>query len=221
MKTENILIKAQGLRKCYGATTALDGVTFRVPEGEVFAYLGPNGAGKTTTINILCGLLQRDDGEVTIGGLDINREPVEVKQRIGVVPEESNLYPELSCRRNLEYIAELFGLPRSSRRARTDFLLEAFRLGDKATSPFRSLSRGMKRRLTVAAALIHSPEGFFSSGSDRFRNGKGSLRGHDFDELFPVPYPFCQWGFYSRRGVPQLDQTLSDGLTLDLHCGVA
>lgn len=161
MKTENSLIKVHGLRKSYGATTALAGVSFRVRKGEIFAYLGPNGAGKTTTINILCGLLQRDDGEVTIGGLDINREPVAVKQRIGVVHEQSNLYPELSCRRNLEYIAELFGLRRSSRRARTDFLLEVFDLSDRATSPIRALSRGMKHRLTVAAALIHSPEVVF------------------------------------------------------------
>jgi len=136
-------------------------VSFALSRGEAFAYLGPNGAGKTTTINILCGLLRCDAGEVRICGLDIDRDPVAVKGRIGVVPEESNLYPELSCRRNLEYLGELYGLDRRARRARAAELLESFDLAGRAGAPFRALSRGMKRRLTVAAALIHSPEVVF------------------------------------------------------------
>jgi ABC-2 type transport system ATP-binding protein len=105
--------------------------------------------------------LRRDAGEVRICSLDIDRDPVAVKGRIGVVPEESNLYPELTCRRNLEYLGELYGLDRRSRRARAGELLESFDLAGKAGAPFRALSRGMKRRLTVAAALIHSPEVVF------------------------------------------------------------
>lgn len=151
-------IEVQGLCKSYGETHALDNVGFTVRSGKVFGYLGPNGAGKTTTINILCGLLNRDAGEVTVCDLDIERDPVAVKQRIGVVPEESNLYPELTCRRNLEYLGELYGLSRLARRTRIDELLGAFDLADKKEAPFRTLSRGMKRRLTVAGALIHSPE---------------------------------------------------------------
>ena len=152
------VIEVRGLCKSYGETRALETVGFTVRGGEVFGYLGPNGAGKTTTINILCGLLERDAGEVMICGLDITRDPVAVKQRIGVVPEESNLYPELTCRRNLEYLGELYGLSRAVRRKRAGDLLETFNLTDRGTAPFRALSRGMKRRLTVAAALIHSPE---------------------------------------------------------------
>jgi len=152
------VITASQLTKRYGELTALDRVTFSVRRGEVFAYLGPNGAGKTTTINILCGLLRRDGGEAAICGFDIERDPVAVKQRIGVVPEESNLYPELTGRRNLEYLGELYGLSRAARRSRADELLETFGLTDRAGASFRSLSRGLKRRLTVAAALIHSPE---------------------------------------------------------------
>jgi len=154
-------IEVRGLCKSYGETRALENVDFTVRSGEVFGYLGPNGAGKTTTINILSGLLDRDAGDLTICGLDIVQDPVAVKRRIGVVPEESNLYPELSCRRNLEYLGELYGLSRAARRNRTDELLEAFNLSDKKEAPFRTLSRGMKRRLTVAAALIHSPEVVF------------------------------------------------------------
>ncbi len=145
----------------YGDLVALDRVDFTVRRGEIFAYLGPNGAGKTTTINILAGLLHRDAGQVSVCGFDIDREGVAVKQRIGVVPEESNLYPELTCRRNLEYLGQLYGLGRSERRRRVDELLETFDLTEKASVRFRALSRGMKRRLTVAASLVHSPEVVF------------------------------------------------------------
>jgi ABC-2 type transport system ATP-binding protein len=151
-------IQVRGLHKTYGKTRALEDVSFTVCEGEVFGYLGPNGAGKTTTVNILCGLLNRDAGDVRIFDLDIERDSVAVKQRIGVVPEESNLYPELTCRRNLEYLGELYGLAREARRKRAGELLETFNLNDRGAVPFRALSRGLKRRLTVAAALIHSPE---------------------------------------------------------------
>lgn len=157
----NTIIQVQRLCKSYGETRALESVSFAVCNGEVFGYLGPNGAGKTTTVNILCDLIERDAGEVIICGLDIERDPVAVKKRIGVVPEESNLYPELSCRRNLEYLAELYGLSRAARRKKANDLLETFDLTDKGAAPFRALSRGMKRRLTVAAALLHSPEVVF------------------------------------------------------------
>jgi len=152
------VVAVRGLIKRFGPVTAVGGVDFDVRAGEIFAYLGPNGAGKTTTINILCGLLRRDAGEVTVCGIDIDRDPVAVKQQIGVVPEESNLYPELTCRRNLEYLAELYGLPRSRRRTRAQELLENFGLADRSDAPFGTLSRGLKRRLTVAAGIIHSPK---------------------------------------------------------------
>ena len=160
MSTDNV-IKVRGLVRRYGDLVALDRVDFTVRRGEIFAYLGPNGAGKTTTINILAGLLHRDAGEVSICGFDIEREPVAVKQRIGVVPEESNLYPELTCRRNLEYLGQLYGLGRYERRRRVDELLETFDLTEKSAVRFRALSRGMKRRLTVAASLVHNPEVVF------------------------------------------------------------
>jgi ABC-2 type transport system ATP-binding protein len=161
MERTGSIIEVKGLRKSYGETRALENVDFTVAQGEVFGYLGPNGAGKTTTVNILCDLIRRDAGEVRICGLDLDRDPVAVKGRIGVVPEESNLYPELTCRRNLEYLAELYGLARAARRRRTEELLEAFDLAERREAPFRTLSRGMKRRLTVAAALLHSPEVVF------------------------------------------------------------
>jgi ABC-2 type transport system ATP-binding protein len=155
------MIAVEGLCKSYGEIRALVKVGFRVREGEIFGYLGPNGAGKTTTINVLCGLLPRDEGKVSICDLDIEQDPVGVKEQIGVVPEESNLYPELTCRRNLEYLGELYGLPNSIRRARARELIETFELTDRAEDRFRALSRGMKRRLVIAAALVHSPPVIF------------------------------------------------------------
>jgi len=156
-----VAISAHGLRKNYRSLAALKGVSFEVPSGGVFAYLGPNGAGKTTTINILCGLLERDGGEVSILGKDVASQPVFVKSHIGVVTENSNLYPELLCRRNLTYMGELYGLTGAERRNRAEELLAGFTLAEKADVPFGSLSRGMKRRLTIAAALVHNPEVLF------------------------------------------------------------
>jgi len=156
-----VSVRVSRLRKSYGAVTALDGVSFEVRPGRIFAYLGPNGAGKTTTINVLCGLRPRDGGEVSVCGRDVARDPVFVKSRIGVVTESSNLYPELKCRRNLEYLGELYGLRAAARRDRAGELLEAFGLGERAEQPFRALSRGLKRRLTIAAALVHRPEVLF------------------------------------------------------------
>ncbi len=158
LPTTEPAIRVSGLVKRYGRLAALGGVSFTVERGEIFAYLGPNGAGKTTTINILCGLVCRSAGDVAICGADIDRDPLAVKRRIGIVPEESNLYPELTCRRNLEYLGELYGLPRKKRLERVSCLLDRFGLADRAATPFRSLSRGLKRRLTIAAALVHSPE---------------------------------------------------------------
>ncbi len=154
-------VVAEDLTKSYGATRALRGLSFQVPRGCIFAYLGPNGAGKTTTINILSGLLKPDSGRMSVCGLDVSRDTIKVKERIGVVPDESNLYPELSCRRNLDYLGQLYGLGRDARQKRITELLELFGLTDRSRTPFRALSRGLKRRLVLAAALVHSPEVLF------------------------------------------------------------
>ncbi|MFZ5450674.1 MAG: ATP-binding cassette domain-containing protein [Thermodesulfobacteriota bacterium] len=154
-------ISVSGLSKSFGSLKALSEVGFSVSRGEIFAYLGPNGAGKTTTIRILAGLLDRDAGKVSICGTDVSQDPVLVKERIGVVPDESNLYPELTCRRNLEYLGELYGLPHGVRVQKATELLSFFDLAARASTPFGALSKGLKRRLTIAAALVHDPEVVF------------------------------------------------------------
>jgi len=132
-----------------------------IERGEIFGFLGTNGAGKTTTIRILTGLSKPTDGKASVLGFDINSKIVEAKRRIGVVPEISNLYDELSAIDNLLFMAQLYGIPRNERRKRSEELLKTFGLYERRDSLFRALSRGMKRALTIAAALIHNPEILF------------------------------------------------------------
>jgi ABC-2 type transport system ATP-binding protein len=155
-------IAVSGLAKRYGGANggllAVDHISFTVARGEVFGFLGPNGAGKTTTIRMLTGLARPTAGQAQVLGLDLDRELPQIKKRIGVVPEASNLYAELTAFDNLLFSMQLYGVPRSERAQRADHLLARFRLADKRNAPFARLSRGMKRALTVAAALAHRPE---------------------------------------------------------------
>jgi ABC-2 type transport system ATP-binding protein len=155
------IIRVNDLTKFYGKIVAVDHISFSVKEGEVFGFLGPNGAGKTTTIRMMVGLTQPSSGTALIDGYDVTRDAVEVKKTIGLVPETSNLYGELTALENLTYQAELYGVPRKERRIKASQLLEEFGLKEHHDKPFQKLSRGLKRRLTIAAALIHKPKILF------------------------------------------------------------
>ncbi|MGM0399915.1 MAG: ABC transporter ATP-binding protein [Chloroflexota bacterium] len=157
MRESMASIETEGLTRYYDGLCAVDHLDLTVESGELFAFLGPNGAGKTTTIRMLTGLIQPTKGTALIDGLNIRTHPLEVKARVGVVPERSNLYGELGARDNLIFMAQLYGLPRRQWRPRADELLQRVRLSERAETPFRALSRGMKRRLTIAAALVHHP----------------------------------------------------------------
>jgi ABC-2 type transport system ATP-binding protein len=157
---ENV-IYVNKLTKRFGDFTAVDEISFEVRNGEVFGFLGPNGAGKTTTIRMLAGLSKPTEGNASVLGFDIRSEIINVKKRIGVVPEISNLYDELSAFDNLLFMAQLYGVPPSLRKKRVKELLKTFRLYERKDDVFRSFSRGMKRALTIAAALIHNPELLF------------------------------------------------------------
>ncbi len=154
-------IEVSGLRKVYAPSggappkEALCGIDLRIPRGSFFGLLGPNGAGKSTLINILAGLVVKTEGRVRILGVDIDRNPRRARRLIGVVPQELNLDAFFTPRETLEYQAGLYGVPRADRR--TDHLLEALGLMDKAHAYARSLSGGMRRRLLVAKALVHAP----------------------------------------------------------------
>jgi ABC-2 type transport system ATP-binding protein len=155
------VICVNDLTKSYVTTLAVDHISFDVQEGEVFGFLGPNGAGKTTTIRIMVGLTQPSSGTAWVDGHDVTKESVEVKRTIGLVPETSNLYGELTSLENLIYQAELYGIARKERKDRAFQLLEEFGLKEHQGKPFQKLSRGLKRRLTIAAALIHHPKILF------------------------------------------------------------
>ncbi|RLD92516.1 MAG: ABC transporter ATP-binding protein [Aquificota bacterium] len=151
-------ILVEGLTKTFDGKPALSNVSFHVERGEVFGYLGPNGAGKSTTIKILSGLLEQTSGRAVIDGLDNKRERVEIKKRIGVVPETSNLYPELSVYDNLRFVSRLYQVPRAAREEKIGSLLDMFGLKDYRNRGFGKLSKGLKRRVVLAAALVHDPD---------------------------------------------------------------
>lgn len=154
-------IQVSGLTKYYGETLAVDHISFEVEQGEIFGFLGPNGAGKTTTIRNIAGLSKPTSGEVLVLGLEVSSKILEIKKRIGVVPEISNLYDELSAFDNLLFMAQLFGVPGSQRRKKVEALLKTFGLFERKNSLFRTFSRGMKRSLTIASALVHEPQILF------------------------------------------------------------
>lgn len=154
-------IVASELVRYYGDLLAVDHVNFEVQQGEIFGYLGPNGAGKTTTIKILTGLLKPSEGTARVGGYDILRDIHEIKGLIGIVPEVSNVYDELTAWDNLIFAAELYDVSRSEREKRATEFLGMFDLYDRRDSKAGGFSKGMKRRLTIAMALIHRPSILF------------------------------------------------------------
>jgi ABC-2 type transport system ATP-binding protein len=154
-------VEVRGLVKTYraagrtGPKTALAGIDLTIPRGSLFGLLGPNGAGKSTLINILAGLVNKTAGSVRVWDIDQDDHPRHVRSAIGVVPQELNMDPFFTPREMLELQAGLYGVPRNERR--TDELLEAVGLADKANAYARSLSGGMRRRLMVAKAMVHTP----------------------------------------------------------------
>ena len=152
------MISAGNLTKSYGTVTAVDGVSFSVRKGEIFGFLGPNGAGKTTTMRMIQCVSPRSGGTLTVFGLDPNKHPAEIKRRIGVVPQETNLDPDFTCEGNLLTYARYFDIPAPLARRRTDELLAFVQLLEKRNVTIEKLSGGMKRRLILARALVNSPE---------------------------------------------------------------
>jgi ABC-2 type transport system ATP-binding protein len=153
----SLAIGVSGLFKRYSEVVAVNDISFRVNNGELFGFLGPNGAGKTTTINMLTGLARLDAGTIHIDGIECTTNPKAAQHLIGVVPDESNLYPELTGFENLCFCAALYGMRRNERRTRARELLDTFGLTDAADRKFAGYSRGMKRKLTFAAGIIHQP----------------------------------------------------------------
>ncbi|ERP31042.1 ABC transporter ATP-binding protein [Chitinivibrio alkaliphilus] len=155
------IIEVAGLTKCFDDITAVNKASFSVKRGEVFGFLGPNGAGKTTTISMLTGLARPTAGSIRIAGYDGISDIKKAHSHIGVVPDESNLYPEMSGYENLVFCASLYGMCCSEAQERARLLLDEFGLISAKDRSFGVYSKGMKRRLTIAAGIIHNPRILF------------------------------------------------------------
>nr|WP_238345919.1 ABC transporter ATP-binding protein [Luteimonas saliphila] len=154
-------IQARGLVKRFGALTAVDHVDLTVPQAHVYGFLGPNGSGKSTTIRMLCGLLTPSEGEIEVLGLRIPEQADALRLRIGYMTQKFSLFEDLTVRENLEFLAAVYGLPRSQARTRVDQLVELYHFGDRQRQLAGTLSGGQKQRLALAGAVIHEPELLF------------------------------------------------------------
>jgi ABC-2 type transport system ATP-binding protein len=157
----NSAIETSGLTKYYGEILAVDHVTLNVGRGEIFGFLGPNGAGKTTTVRMLTGIIKPSEGVGRVMGHDIQKEPLRAKQVIGVVPEMSNAYVDLSAWDNLMLMGELYGVPKKDRERAAGRLLQDFGLYDRRNQLVKGFSKGMKQRLLLAMALMNEPQVLF------------------------------------------------------------
>jgi ABC-2 type transport system ATP-binding protein len=154
------MLKIENLYKRYAnsAVNAVDGLTLHVRPGELFGFLGPNGAGKTTTIKMLTGILPFQQGEILINGTDVRRQPIEAKHLLGYVPDGEPIYDKLTGAEYLNFMGDIYGVTGAERAERTEHLLTAFRLKEAIGGQIRGYSHGMKRKLTVIGALLHSPK---------------------------------------------------------------
>ncbi len=157
---ENV-IEVKELTKYYNQLAAVDHINVEVEEGEVFGFLGPNGAGKTTTVRMLTGIVKPSSGKVNIMGFDIRRDPIKAKQVMGVVPELSNAYTELSAWNNLQFMAELYGVPKKEAKQRAEELLVKFDLYERKDYKVGTFSKGMKQKIIIAMSLMSDPEILF------------------------------------------------------------
>jgi ABC-2 type transport system ATP-binding protein len=152
------LIEVHDLSKSYGARPAVDGISFSVPQGEILGFLGPNGAGKSTTMRILTGYLSATSGTATVAGYDVFKDPLEVRRRIGYLPENNPLYNEMRVTGYLEFCCKLRGVPPARRRERIDYALSACGLEERRREVIGRLSKGLRQRVGLAQAVVHDPD---------------------------------------------------------------
>jgi ABC-2 type transport system ATP-binding protein len=152
------VIEVQHLTKRYGRVTAVDDVSFRVERGEILGFLGPNGAGKTTTMRVLTGYMPPTSGRTRVAGFDVFDQPIEAKRRIGYLPETPPLYPEMTVREYLRFVAAIKGVAPRDRRNRVNAIMERTRITDVADRHCGKLSKGYRQRVGLAQALLHNPD---------------------------------------------------------------
>jgi ABC-2 type transport system ATP-binding protein len=176
------MIEIEHLTRKFGDTTAVDGLTLTIAEGEVFGLLGPNGAGKTTTIRMLAGLIGKTSGEARVAGYRVGDQATARKLRglVGLMPEEAGLYPDLTAARTLDFFGRLYQVPRGTRAERTERLLTMLDLWGRRDARVRTFSKGMKQRLTIARALINDPPVLFLDEPTANLDPEGAKTVRDF-----------------------------------------
>ena len=152
------MIEVEHLTKRYGPVTAVDDISFSVQRGEILGFLGPNGAGKTTTMRVLTGYMPPTDGKAVVAGYDVFEQPIEAKRRTGYLPETPPLYPDMTVRDYLSFVARIKGVPRGERTARVNEMMEKTRVSDVADRHCGKLSKGYRQRVGLAQALMHNPD---------------------------------------------------------------
>ena len=152
------MIEVEHLTKSYGNSTAVSDISFTINKGEIVGFLGPNGAGKTTTMRIITGYLPATSGAVRVAGFDVAEQSLEVRKRIGYLPETPPLYPEMTIRSYLHFIAQIKGVASGDIKKRTEYAMEATALSDRSEDLIKRLSRGYKQRVGIAQAIVHDPD---------------------------------------------------------------
>ncbi len=238
MTADGYAIEVDQLVKRFGAFTAVDHISFAVQPGAVFGFLGPNGCGKSTTIRMLCGLLMPTSGTARVAGLDVARDPEGVKRQIGYMSQRFSLYQDLTVRENLEFYAGVYGIARSRRASRISEIIERTDMAGETETLTGALSVGVRQRLALGAALLHSPGIVFldepTSGVDpisrrRFWSLIGELRADGVTTLVTTHYMdeaercsdivMMRAGRVVARGAPdELKRVHSPGLVLSVRC---
>ena len=197
---DEYIVRAEGLRKEFGAVTAVDSVDLSVRRGEIFGLLGPDGAGKTTTIRMLCAILEPTAGDATVAGFSVRRSPEQVKRRIGYVSQRFSLYGDLTVAENLAFFADIYRVPKADRARRQQELLEFSRLGPFTDRLAQDLSGGMKQKLALACTLMHTPEVLFL---DEPTTGVDPVSRRDFWRLL---YSLVSQGVTLLVSTPYMDE---------------
>jgi ABC-2 type transport system ATP-binding protein len=231
------VLEVQGLIKKFQRNTVLHNISFSIKKGELFGLLGPNGAGKTTTIRILTGLLTPDSGGAFIAGMDVQKNPLQAKMKLGILPEMGNIYMDLSARENIILAGRFYGYSKKWLNKEAEKLMEQFELSERMDEPVRKFSKGMKQRVNIACALVHNPEILFldkpTSGLDvksqrlikriiKERNNSGItvfLTTHNIEEAHQLCSRVCiiNKGEIVKIGTPgELIQTWQGAQSIDV-----
>ena len=161
MNNDELAISASGLTRRFGSLVAVNDVDLEIPTGSIYGFLGPNGSGKSTTIRMLCGLLTPSAGTASVLGMDTRKDSEKLKQQIGYMTQKFSLYDDLTVRENLQFVSEIYAVPRRQRRLRADELLHEYKLVNRMKQRAGTLSGGQKQRLSLAAATLHKPRMLF------------------------------------------------------------